>query len=157
MKNLSAFFLALIVAACQAPPPFPQGTGAVVKLDLINRAACGRLRMYSEGGWTPPQDVIASLEAALVRRLVRELERDAETFEFTPLASSDYYRRYAGATVEGRRIVVICGEARLLYDERGADWRTMTIPYRDGGSWSFGAHYDPEADEITYFEFGFVG
>ncbi len=89
--------------------------------------------------------------------LLPELKRDAEHFGTTPQMPSGYYRRYAGVTVLGQRLVVICGESRWLYDERGMDWRTTTIPYRDGGSGSFGAYYDPKTGTITHFEFGFVG
>ena len=69
---------------------------------------------------------------------------------------SDYYRRYAGVTVQGRRLIAICGEQRRLDDERGVDWRTDFVALRDGGSTTFGAYYDPAAATITYFEFGYV-
>ncbi|MEJ0058779.1 MAG: hypothetical protein WDM79_03945 [Terricaulis sp.] len=97
------------------------------------------------------------MEAALFERLVPALQEDAALYEIEPLAPSDYYRRYAGVTVSGRRLIAICGESRSLYDERGLDWRTGNILYRDGGAMSFSAYYDPATQVITYFEFGYVG
>jgi hypothetical protein len=37
------------------------------------------------------------------------------------------------------------------------DWRTAQVPFRDGGSRTFGALYDPETGNFDYFEFGYVG
>lgn len=146
-----------LLAACTPPPLFPPGTGAVVDIRLINEAACGRLRPLDQAtSWTPSTEVIANLESALHERLVRELARDSELYGVVTPTPGQYYRRYAGAAEQGQQIVVIFSEPKWLYDESGQDWRTTTILYRDGGSSSFGAYYDPAVDTITYFEFGFV-
>jgi hypothetical protein len=151
------FLLFVLLSACAPPSPFQPGAGAVVDINVINRAACGRLDQFDETtGWTPSGAVISELERALHERLVSELARDAEFFSIEALKPDEYYRRYAGVILEGKQVVVICGEAKRMYDELEQDWRTTTIPYRDGGSISFGAHYDPAAAAITYFEFGFV-
>ena len=92
----------------------------------------------------------------LLERLVPELARDTEIYEVQAPSPGDYIRRYAGVTVQGRRVIAICGEAASLYEERGEDWRTSYILFRDGGAMSFGAHYDRAKRTITYFEFGFV-
>lgn len=147
----------MALLGCAEPSPFPADTGAIVSQDIVNQAACGRLPQYGEGAWTVAPEMIPPLEAALVARLIPELEHDEEFFGIKALDPADYYRRYAGVKYGGQRLIVICGEARWLYDERDADWRSQTIPYRDGGSGSFGAHYDPNTEAITYFEFGFVG
>lgn len=105
----------------------------------------------------PTESVVAPLETTLLSYLVPALERDAELYGVSTPQPMDYYRRYAGVTYGGRRLIAICGEDRALYDDRNVDWRTSTIPYRDGGAASFGAHYDPETSQIVYFEFGFVG
>lgn len=157
MRNAKFLLVALALVGCTQAAPFPTNTGAIVSQDIVNQAACGRLPQYDDGAWTPEPAMIAPLESALIERLKPELERDAEFFNIITPEPSDYYRRYAGVTYHGRRLIVICGEVRSMYDERGMDWRTQTIPYRDGGSGSFGAHYNPGTDEIEYFEFGFVG
>ncbi|MEZ6023100.1 MAG: hypothetical protein R3C16_06745 [Hyphomonadaceae bacterium] len=153
--------LALALTACAAPEarsPFPPDTGAIVELDLINHAACGRLPVLSGPSWTPEPEMIWPLEAALHDTLLVELPRNAEEFRVAERSPDSYYRRYAGVIAGAeRRLIVICGEDREFYDSRGMDWRTQYIPYRYGGSMSFSAYYDPETDEILNFEFGYVG
>jgi hypothetical protein len=151
-----ALSLALALAACAETSGFPPGTGAIVDQELIDRATCGRLGAHGEGAWTPTERDIEQLEAVLMARLAPELERDAEFYGIEPHAPGDYYRRYAGVSVRSARLIAICGEDRRFYDERGIDWRTDATPFRDGGSNSFGAYYDPVTREITYFEFGYV-
>ena len=99
--------------------------------------------------------MIERLEATLLKRLVPELEVDAAFYEHQQFAPADYIRRYAGFSLDGKLLVAICGERREIYESAGQDWTTSYIPFRDGGSESFGAIYDPIADEITYFEFGY--
>ncbi len=148
---------AITCGACVPDAPFPANTGVIVSQDILDGASCGRFPTHGDGAWTPSGEDIGPLEAALFERLVPALQEDAALYEIEPLAPSDYYRRYAGVTVSGRRLIAICGESRSLYDERGLDWRTGNILYRDGGAMSFSAYYDPATQVITYFEFGYVG
>ena len=154
--RVATLILASLVAACSAAPTFPPNTGAIVDQELINRASCGRLGAHGEGAWTPTETDIQQLEPVLLERLVPELARDTEIYEVQAPSPGDYIRRYAGVTVQGRRVIAICGEAASLYEERGEDWRTSYILFRDGGAMSFGAYYDRAKRTITYFEFGFV-
>lgn len=159
MNRALLLLIVLLSAACGSQSPFPPGTGAVVDIHLMNQAYCGgKLPPIDETtSWTPSEEVIASLEEALRQRLLEELDRESELSNVSTPTPDQYYRRYAGAMEQGRQIVLICGEPKWLYDERGQDWRTSTIPYRDGGSGSFSAHYDPTLDAVTYFQFGFEG
>jgi len=148
----------ILVTACSAPSrPFPANTGAIVEVDLFNRATCGPLNPFKEeGAWTPSADDIRGLETALIQRLVPELERDALVYGVRT-AANNYYRRYAGVTVNGVRLIAICGEQRYIYERSGVDWPEGYVPLSDGGSGTFGALYNPATRQITYFEFGYVG
>jgi hypothetical protein len=67
---------------------------------------------------------------------------------------SQYYRQYAGAYRDHRRVVLINafskGDVRL---GRACNWRKEAIQIADGGQWYFHAAYDVESHRFGWFHF----
>jgi hypothetical protein len=91
-----------------------------------------------EGTWTPSRAQINELETALEPLLIDELQREPAR----GVDVRDYYRRYGGFIVGGRRIIYI-----------DADAAGAGLGVCDGGRRLFGAEYDPTTKLISNLQF----
>ena len=117
---------------------------------LCNRPAPGPI----EGIWTPDEETIRRLEAALGPALQAAIEHSTLS-EDKPVAA-DFYRQYAGFVVAGKRIVYINGLHRKAIDnlpERRTPWRMLALSPCDGGMLFFGGEYAVETGVVSNIVF----
>ena len=114
---------------------------------LCNRPAPGPI----EGIWTPDEETIRRLEAALGPALQAAIEHS--TLSQNKPVATDFYRQYAGFIVAGKRIVYINGLHRQTVDGRSTPWRTQALSPCDGGMLFFGAEYAVETGVVSNIVF----
>jgi len=120
---------------------------------------CSREAPARKGYWQPDPETIRTLEVALAPALQQALEQKLKDPAHRP-AANDYYRQYIGLRIRGRQVVYINGFHRNHLDAVAAtrpelrdDWRTRAVNVCDGGTWFFGAEYDPATRQVTNIRF----
>jgi hypothetical protein len=120
--------------------------------------------------WDPTPAEITLLEGILAQELKKRVAARA-----SPLHVRDYYRQYAGAHRQGRRLIVINGFHRSYVEQerawlseprteaelerfpveaRGKDfWHFVPVGVLDGGEHFFEAFYDPVRRRMAVFRF----
>jgi len=90
------------------------------------------------------------LPPALRKALARVVLEDRETLP----QPADYYRQYAGAYRDGRRVVFVCGLHRVIIKMvKPQAWTREALGVDDGGIAVFGVVYDVDADAFGPIEF----
>lgn len=105
------------------------------------------------GSWAPTPAEVLPAEAKLTRLLEDEsarLPRGNAT-----VAPDGYYRQYAGAFRDGRRVLILNGIERdyLGSGRKDRDWRKVAIIVADGGQGYFVSLYDVENRRFDWFRF----
>lgn len=115
------------------------------------------------GYWVPDSETIAALELALAPALNRALEQEVKDRDQRP-AAAEYYRQYIGIRIGGRQVVYINGFHRSAVERRAATrpeladgWRTTALIVCDGGSYYFGAEFDPATRQVANIRFNGPG
>jgi hypothetical protein len=100
-----------------------------------------------------------ALEVALASALQRALEQEIKDPSRRP-TPTDYYRQYIGIRIRGRQVVYINGFHKNFVEhlatsrpEAADGWRSRAVNVCDGGSWFFGAEYDPATRQIANIRF----
>lgn len=120
---------------------------------------CSRPAPALRGYWVPDSETIRTLEPALAAALEEALAREDPDGSWRP-ATRDYYRQYIGLHAGRRRIVYVNGfhyqHLELSANARpksASRWRTRLVNVCDGGSWYFGAEYDPATRQVRNVHF----
>lgn len=131
--------------------------GVVLPAEEAQRlpATCARPSPLDlSGRWDPARSEIDRLERRLPAVLGKALERVVLEDRETLPRPADYYRQYAGAYRNGRRVVFVCGVHRAIVEllEPQA-WTRRAIGVDDGGIAVFGVVYDVDADAFGPVQF----
>ncbi len=124
--------------------------------------------------WEPSNIEISELEAELAVTVNEKLGDEWQARRNRPLVR-DYFRQYAGITLQGNKLIFINGfhrshvewtarwlaephteyELKYLPPEarNEAFWRFMRVVVADGGEYFFQAIYDPKSKRIVGFTF----
>jgi hypothetical protein len=120
---------------------------------------CSREAPTRSGYWAPDPETIVALEGALAPALQRALGEQIKDPSRRP-TPTDYYRQYMGIRIRGRQTVYINGFHKNFLEhlattrpEAADGWRSRAVSVCDGGSWFFGAEYDPATRQIANIRF----
>jgi hypothetical protein len=124
---------------------------------------CSREAPGRSGYWAPDAEIIAGLERALAPALQGALEQEIKD-PSRRAAAAEYYRQYIGVRIRGRQVVYINGFHKNFVEhlastrpEAADGWRFRAVNVCDGGSWFFGAEYDPATRQIANIRFNGPG
>jgi hypothetical protein len=162
MKTDALSFLSRCIVLAFLCAPLPalaasKGAGIILPvakgMDLLDQC---RTTPDSASYWLPEAAQIADLENGFDAAVTAALKARDETFP-----DSGYNRQYVGIVIGGKRAIYINAfvpEAGT-YSIPGASgsagdfWRNTAIQVCDGGSYYFGAVYDPATKEFSGFVF----
>jgi hypothetical protein len=159
-------FLVLPVLQASIAPSFRAEWAAILPADYFPPNMytwCSRDAPARTGYWTPDSELIGRVEVTLAPALQQALEREVRDPSRRP-AASDYYRQYIGLRIRERQVVYINGFHKNYVDGIAATrpalaelWRIRAVNVCDGGSWFFGAEYDPATRRVTNIRFNGQG
>lgn len=140
---IAALALAVAGLGCASAKPVPPGRSVVLPAEQLEEMLrlCSRLgpRVEDvEGTWEVPEDVVARLEADLLK--LRRLRASCCIRGLRIRRPEELFRQYLGIVLDGRRVVYVnfFGE-----EESFPHWQARAVQVCDGGDYFWGAIYDP--------------
>ncbi len=152
--RLSLFLVLAVTAGCSASPQMPRSERlSVSEFDRL-LSQCSR---SSVAGAANPWRLSPS-QGRAVDRAVEGLASEPTWHGAVPPAR--YYRQYLGITVSGRPVVYINAfhpdvlkVQAAVAQQSTRSWRSRAMTVCDGGSWFWGAVFDPATRQISQVEF----
>ena len=153
--------IALLCLTASAAVAAPLGDGVVlpIKQGMMLMDQCSRSVPQWDEFWTPEPAQIADLESTFDQAVAAQLKTRGE---LAPPAGFD--RQYLGIVVAGAKRIYVNAFLHELDEGKGKQvtfpprdfWRTNAVIVCDGGSYYFGAVYDPATKKFSDFAFNGV-
>jgi hypothetical protein len=99
-----------------------------------------------DGTWVPDEATLAELDRQIPR--VARMSATCCTVGLKLRSVSDSYVQYVGIVLNGRRYIYVNG---VRGSEPPPNWRHIPVMACDGGSYFWGALYDPETRRFSEF------
>jgi hypothetical protein len=155
--RLSVVIALLSLSTAAVAAPLGDSVVLPVRQGMMLMDQCSRSVPEWDDFWTPDAAQIADLENGFEEAVAAELKKRGEQ---APSAGFD--RQYIGITVHGQKRIYVNAFIHALSDGKSTVvfpprdfWRSNAVVVCDGGSYYFGAVFDPTTK--TFSDFAFNG
>jgi hypothetical protein len=159
MRTAALITLLCLLGPAAVAAPLGDGVILPLKQGMLLMDQCSRSVPQWDEFWSPDAAQIADLESGFDQAVAAQLKTRGEV---APPTGFD--RQYIGIVVAGVRRIYVNAFLHELDDGKGKQvtfppkdfWRTNAVVVCDGGSYYFGAVYDPATKRFSDFAFNGV-